>query len=166
MKNYSRTVSILICLCIGIISFTVSCTNKCGTITCQNGATCNNSKCVCPKGYSGNSCQTGWNDAAIGTYDCTRSCVPSISGPATWVSAVTRASSGSGYTVNITNFNSSNTTIAGTFDSLNRLTIAPASGSYGVDARGTYSSGVIIMAYTVATSSGPQYTCTMTMTKR
>jgi len=167
LKNYSRLAFLFICLCIGITLITVSCTNKCGSITCQNGGTCNNNKCVCPTGYSGNACQTGWDDAAIGTYNCKRSnCVPAVSGADTWVSAVTRSSTNSGFTVNITNFNGSNTTVAGVFDSLNRLTIAPTTGSYGVDARGSYSSGVISLVYTVSSSSGPQYTCSMTMTKR
>lgn len=118
-----------------------SCKNKCGSTVCQNGGTCSNNVCVCPQGYSGNSCQTGWSDAVIGTYTCTRSnCSPHITGSGSWQSSITKDATNSGYTVDISNFNNSNTSVVATIDSARNATqtiIISAVNGIGTDASGT-----------------------------
>ena len=131
----------------------VSCKNKCGSTTCQNGGTCDNNVCICPIGYSGNSCQTGWSDAAVGTYTCSRSnCSPAVSGTNTWQSAITKDATNSGYTLDISNFNNSNTTVVATIDSAvagtsQRVTI---SGTNGI---GTNASGYLTIINSTTTMS-------------
>ncbi len=172
MKRLNQVI-ITAVLTIGIFSlvFVTSCKNKCGSTSCQNGGTCVSNTCVCPTGYSGNACQTGWSDVSIGTYVCTRSnCHPAVSGTGSWQSAVTKSATDGGFTINIANFNNSNTTIVATIDSningISKITISPAVGSYGVDATGTYSNGVISLVFTSAGAGGLiGYNCNMTMKK-
>jgi hypothetical protein len=87
-----------------------------------------------------------------------------------WVSSVTKNSVNGGYTINISNFDNSNTTITGSIDSaiggVNKITISPASGSGGINARGTYSNGEIDLVFTTASVGGPGYTCNMVMKKQ
>jgi len=153
-----------------LLVINTGCKDKCGTTTCQNGGTCSNNTCVCPKGYSGNSCQTSWSTQFIGTYNCTRSCNPAIAGSNTWQSAVTRDATNGGYTIDISNFNSTTSTQVATVDSAGNLYIAPAAGSSGVSGSGIYRStgnGVITLdftTYAVGGGSG-EYHCTITMTK-
>jgi hypothetical protein len=143
-----------------------SCTNKCGSTTCQNGGTCTNNKCVCPTGYSGNSCQTAWSDEFIGTYNCSRStCSPSVAGVNSWQSAITKSSTNGGYTIAISNFDNSNTTQTATVDSVGGLRIAPVAGSYGVSATGNWASSAITIYFTTYVSGGTGYHCTMTLVK-
>ncbi len=142
------------------------CTNKCGSTTCQNGGTCTNNKCVCPTGYSGNSCQTAWSDEFIGTYKCYRSaCSPAVSGANSWQSAITKASTNSGYTIYISNFDNSNSTQTATVDSAGDLRIAPASGTHGVSATGSWASTGITLDFTTYVTGGTSYHCSMTFVK-
>jgi hypothetical protein len=144
-----------------------ACTNKCGTTTCQNGGTCTNNVCVCPTGYSGNSCQTAWTDKFITTYNCSRSnCSPAVAGTNSWQSAITKASTNSGYTIYISNFDNSNTTQTATVDSIGNLQISPAAGSYGVSAKGAISGDTIKLSFTTYVSGGiTGYSCNMVMVK-
>ena len=141
--------------------------NKCGNTTCANGGTCSSSLCVCPTGYSGNSCQTGWSDPFIGTYKCSRNnCSPAVTGDTAWISAITKASTNSGYTINISNFDNSNITIVATVDSNQHIAISTAPPSYGVNANGTYLNGKINLNFTTSSIGGVGgYTCKMVLTK-
>lgn len=154
---------------IGLFSVAVltGCKDKCGTTTCQNGGTCQDNKCSCPTGYSGNSCETGWSDPAIGTYTCTRAdCNPVVLGVNTWQSSVTKNSSNGGFTININNFDNSGSTVVGTIDTFHNITVSPAAGSYGVNASGSYVDGKIKLTFATASSNGGiAYTCKMEMTK-
>lgn len=137
-----------------------SCKNKCGSITCQNGGTCSNNVCVCPTGYYGNSCQNGWSTASVGTYNCSRSgCVPAITGAQTWVSTISKSTTNSGYTIYISNFNNANTTVSATIDSAQNIIVAPASGAYGFNAKGSYNNGKINLQFASYTAGGGGYTC-------
>ena len=153
-----------------------SCKNKCGSTTCQNGGTCDNNACICPVGYSGNSCQTGWADASIGTYTCVRSaCSPAVSGINTWQSSITKDATNGGYTVDISNFNNSNTTVVATVDTAaangsQLITISGATGTgSGTNARGslTILNGVKTSSLQFVTYGGgiTGSTCEMTMRK-
>ena len=167
MKSFRLFLSVALFAVVSCTLLSVGCKSKCGTTTCQNAGTCANNVCVCPTGFSGNACQSGWSDASIGTYDCTRSnCSPTIAGATTWKSAVTKAATGSGYTIDISNFDNSNTTIVGTIDSLQNISISPATGTYGINASGRYANGKITLHFTTSSSGGVGgYTCDMTMVK-
>jgi len=155
-----------------------SCKNKCGGTTCQNSGTCSDNVCICPEGYSGNACQTGWSTACIGTYNCTReNCTPAVTGVKTWQSAITADATNGGYTIDISNFNNSNTTVIATIDSaetpssaVQQITVSTAAGTYGVNATGTYNVingvGIINLSYTTLLSGGTTYDCNMVMTKQ
>ncbi len=165
-------------LTLGVFSLVLytSCKNKCGSTTCQNNGTCSSNVCVCPIGYSGNSCQTGWSTACIGTYNCTRgTCSPAVTGAKTWQSAVTADATNGGYTIDISNFNNSNTTVVATIDSTNAdlsqdILISPAAGTYGIHATGTYKVingvGTITLNFTTAIAGGTTYICDMGMVKQ
>jgi len=165
--------ALLIALTTCVVVYT-SCKNKCGSTTCQNGGTCDNNVCVCPVGYSGNSCQTGWADAAIGTYTCIRSaCNPAVSGVNSWQSSITKDATNGGYTVDISNFNNSNTTVVATVDT------AAANGSQAISIKGTSGTGTdasgsltivnsvttISLQFTTYTDGIRGPTCEMTMRK-
>ena len=150
-----------------------SCKNKCGSTTCQNSGTCTDNVCVCPQGYSGNACQTGWSDAAVGTFTCTRShCSPAVTGVSTWQSSITKDATNGGYTLDISNFNNSNTTVVATIDSAKTATqiikIGAVNGT-GTDASGTLTisnSGTTInLTYTTYSGGIAGSTCDMTMVK-
>ena len=132
-----------------------SCKNKCGNTTCQNGGSCSNNVCVCPTGYSGSACDHGWSDAAIGTYTCTRaSCSPAVSGASTWQSSITKDATNGGFTVDISNFNNSNTSVIASIDSATsgttqRISIAGA----GTAGTGTNASGTLTIVNSVTTVS-------------
>lgn len=150
----------------------VSCKNKCGSTTCQNGGTCTSNICVCPAGFSGNACQYGWSDVFVGTYQCSRnSCNPAVvGGDSTWQSAVVRDATNPGYSIDIENFDNSNTTVVASVDSSingeSKLSISTASGSYGINASGLYNNGVIQMTFTTSSVGGVGgYQCKMVMTK-
>ncbi len=149
-----------------------SCKNKCGSTTCQNGGTCQDNSCTCPTGYSGNSCQTGWSDPAIGTYNCTRSnCVPASTGANTWISAVTKSGTNGGFTINITNFDATGKTLVANIDSaiggVNKIVVSQPAGSYGINATGTCSGETINLHFTTSSpSGGAGYACNMVMVKQ
>jgi EGF-like domain len=162
-------------LVIGVICLTMQsgCKNKCGSTTCQNGGTCTDNVCICPQGYSGNSCQTGWSDIYLGTYTCTRSnCRPAVTTTPSWQSVITKDASNSGYTIDISNFDGNNVTIVAIVDSMvngvSRITISPAAGSYGVNATGTLDSAThtINLAFTSSAAGGVGgYSCNMALVK-
>ena len=156
-------------ICTGIFGVVIytGCTNKCGNTTCQNSGTCTNNICVCPVGYSGNSCQTAWSDEFIGTYNCSRAnCTPAVTGVNAWQSAVTKSATNGGYTINISNFDNSNEIQAATVDSAGNLKIAPASGTSGVSATGAFTPGKININFTTyVTGGGGGSHCDMTMVK-
>ena len=166
MRSFINILFVVL-LAIGGILSASSCKNKCGTTTCQNGGTCSDNKCVCPTGYTGNSCETASSAITIGTYDCSRSnCVPSSTGGvATWKTAIT-AVAGNGYQVNVSNFDNSGKTVQGTVDSANNISIIPAAGTYGISATGKYVSGTITLEFTTSSSAGVGYHCKMTMVKQ
>jgi hypothetical protein len=144
-----------------------ACSNKCGSLTCQNGGSCSGNKCVCPTGYYGNSCETGWSNACIGTYNCSRSgCSPAVTGAQAWVSKVSKASANGGYTVYISNFDNVSGTIVATIDSTQNITIVPASGAVGINAKGTYADGKIKLHFTSYTTGGGGFSCDMLMVKQ
>ena len=142
---------------------------------CQNGASCSANACVCTQGYSGNACQTGWSDAAIGTYTCTQgSCSPASAAVAPWQSAITKASTNGGYSINISNFdgNPSLTVIATVDSAIDSAQIIRISGTStngeGINATGTLkvtnASTVIHLNFqSYYGTFGPE--CSMTMTK-
>ena len=167
MKSLFQFISTgLVCLAIFSFFAYISCTNKCGSTTCQNGGTCSNNTCVCPTGYSGNSCQTAWSNEFIGTYNCSRSnCSPAVSGSNAWQSAVTKSATNGGYTINISNFDNSNTTQVATVDSAGNLKITPVAGAYGVSATGAFAPGKININFTTYVTGGVLYHCDMTMVK-
>ena len=148
--------------------FFVSCKNKCGTTTCQNGGTCESNACVCPTGYSGNSCGTAWSDKYVGTYTCTAgSCTPANPGPTTWTSSITKSSTNGGETVVISNFASSNTSVAATVDTLGKLTVVLPATGYGIPGDGTMTNTTILMDYRLSTAAGgTSYHCNFTMVKQ
>ena len=147
--------------------------NNCGSLNCGNGGVCTEGKCVCPTGYSGNSCQSGWSDAVVGTYNCVRTaCHPIVGGDSTWQSAVVKSSTYGGYTINISNFDKSNITVTGTIDSTINgqaaIHIGTATGTAGLQASGFFytASRTIQLTFTSSSVGGVGgYTCTMNMTK-
>jgi hypothetical protein len=147
--------------------FISGCKNKCGSTTCQNGGTCSDNVCICPTGYSGNACQTGWSTQFLGTYNCSNeNCNPAVRTTSTWQSAITVDATNGGYTVDISDFDYSNLTVAATVDSAGHITIATAAGGYGIDGSGTYNSvsQVIDLTYTTY-SAGAPFNCHMILTK-
>ena len=166
-----RPILITVLFVTGIFSIVVYCScnkNKCGSTTCQNGGTCVSSACVCPTGYSGTSCQTGWSDIAIGTYKCSRAnCNPAVLGTNAWTSAVVKNSTNGGYTINITNFDNNNSTVAANIDTFHHIVSTAASATYGINATGDYANGVIKLHFTTSSVAGVGgYQCDMTMVKQ
>jgi hypothetical protein len=148
----------------------ISCNkSKCGSTTCQNGGTCSGTVCICPEGYSGNGCQTGWSDEFIGTYNCTRgTCTPAITGAGTWQSAITKDANNSGFTVDISNFDDAGgVAVIALVDSIGGITISPAAGASGIHATGTYSAATstITLDFTTLSGTGTTFSCHMTMVK-
>ena len=152
-----------------------SCKNKCGSTVCQNGGTCSNNVCVCPVGYSGNSCQQSWSSTAVGTYTCTRSsCSPVVSGVSYWQSTITTDATNGGYTIDISNFNNSNTTVVATIDSasnsyIQNITISPSLGA-GANASGYLSitgsvTTITLTRFTTYSGGVAGSTCEMKMVK-
>jgi hypothetical protein len=146
--------------------------NNCGSLNCQNGGACTDSKCVCPTGYSGNSCQAGWSDLSIGTYNCVKSnCTPAVSGASTWQSSITKDATSGGYKIHISNFDASNITVTASIDSAingrNNIIVSTATGTAGIQASGYYSNNVINLHFTTSSVGGVGgYQCDMAMTKR
>jgi len=128
---------------------------------------------VCPTGFSGNACQTGWSTLAIGTYKCSRSdCSPAVSGINSWQSAITSDATNGGYTIDISNFDNSGLTIVAIIDSsiggVSAVRVSQVAGTYGVEATGTYDSAASIMnlQYTSSGAGGVSgYKCNMILTK-
>ncbi len=158
-----------------LLAFT-SCKNKCGSTVCQNGGTCTDSKCVCPSGYSGSACQTGWSDDAIGTYNCTQgTCTPASTGKAPWQSAITRASTNGGYSINISNFDgnpslSVTAIVDSAIDSSQSIRVSgTGAGGTGINANGslkiTNSQTVIKLNFQSYFNGTLGTSCTMTMVK-
>lgn len=160
------SVLVTVLLTTGSIIAVSSCKNKCGSTTCQNGGTCNENMCVCPTGYTGNSCETAADAVTIGTYDCTKAdCVPANPGiPSPWKSSVT-AVAGNGYQVNISNFDNANITVQAVVDSANNISITPVAGTFGIAGSGKYVNGVITLEYTTSSAVGSGYRCNMRMVK-
>jgi hypothetical protein len=149
-----------------MVLYTACNKKKCGGTTCQNGGTCTNDKCVCPAGYFGAGCEKGWTDGAVGTYNCQRSgCVPAVMAGGLWQTTVVKASTNSGFTINVSNFDNNGKTVAATIDSNGNIKITPATGSYGINANGTYENGKIMLRYTTSAVGGSIYSCNMTMEK-
>lgn len=165
MRSFIRALFIVL-LSAGSIVLVSSCKNKCGSTTCQNGGTCTDNKCVCPTGFTGNSCETASDAATIGTYDCTKAnCVPASTGKdSTWKSSIT-AIANNGYQVNISNFDDNNITVQASVDTANNITIVPVAGTYGVSGKGKFVNGIITLEFTTSSPIGGGYKCTMTMKK-
>lgn len=117
----------------------IGCKNKCGSITCNNGGTCQSNVCVCPTGYYGNACQTAFITPLLGTYNCSRAyCTQYVGGVNAWQSVVSAASVNAGYTFVISNFNNTNTSITETVDSFGNITTDLANGESGISANGKF----------------------------
>ena len=85
---------------------------------------------------------------------------------------ITTDASNSGYTIDISNFDTGTITVVGIVDStingISLLTISPAAGSYGVTGHGSFDSttNVINLEFTTAGVGGTNdFTCNMVMTK-
>ena len=155
---------------IALISIATSgCKNKCGSTTCQNGGACESNVCVCPFGYSGNSCQNSWSNAVIGTYNCSNAnCTPAITSAATWQSVITADATNGGYTVDITNFDGNNTTVIATVDSSEHgISMVTITNSTGVNATGNYDSTTqkMNLDFSAYINGSTGYRCNMIMTK-
>ena len=150
--------------------FTVGCKSKCGSTTCQNGGDCESNVCVCPIGYSGNACQNSWSSIVIGTYNCSQSnCNRSIVNPAsTWQSVITTDATNGGYTIDISNFDNSNTTVVAIIDSnIHGISQVTIDNSAGINATGSYDSTnqKINLIFTSYSGGISNYTCNMAMVK-
>ncbi len=168
MKNLTR-ILVASFLVSGVALFAlIGCSkNKCGGNTCQNGAPCTGDVCVCPTGYWGASCEFGWSDKAVGTYNCTRSgCVPGLPDIGTWQTVVAKSGTNSGYTLQMSNFDKSGYSVSATIDSIGNIQIAPGSSTYGISATGNYVDGKITLVYSTHSSGTKLYSCTMNMTKQ
>ena len=168
MKHFRQIAfALFMIICASGLTFFVSCKDKCGSTTCQNGGTCTDNVCVCPKGYSGSSCGSAWTDKYVGTYKCTSGvCTPASTGTTTWQSAITKDATNGGYSVDIASFAGANLTIVATVDTLGVLTIALPTGTYGISGHGTMVGSTITMDYTLSTASGAGgYSCNFTMVK-
>ena len=75
MKALNCTTTLFVLLTVLSMLVTQSCKkDKCEAVSCFNGSYCDNGTCNCPVGYSGDSCQTMWRDAYLGTWDVVDSC--------------------------------------------------------------------------------------------
>ncbi len=168
--------SALLTLCVFSSVLYTSCKDKCGSTSCSNGGTCVDGVCECPTGYYGNGCQNSWSSVFIGTYNCTKTCNPSISGcTAPWQSSITVDATNGGNTVDISDFGGCTTLIAvatvdTAVDSVATINIVPSTVSE-VSAHGSLrifpDSTIITVTYTVASGGGSGgYTCSMRMVKQ
>jgi hypothetical protein len=103
----------------------------------------------------------------VGTYKCGRSnCKPAALGDTTWLSTVAKSATNGGYTITISNFDNSNTTVTASIDSLQSIIIDPGIGVSGINAKGNYAGGVIKLNFTTYSTGGGGYTCDMHMIKQ
>jgi hypothetical protein len=96
-------------------------------------------------------------------------CKPAVEGDSTWQSAITKDANNGGYTIDISQFDNSNITVVATvdsaIDSVSNITIAPSTGTAGVNATGTYYNNVITLTFTSSASGVGGFSCKMVMTK-
>lgn len=144
------------------VLLTEGCKKKCGSVTCQNGGTCTNDTCVCPSGYTGTSCETLWSTSYLGSYTCSQTCAPPITGTASWQSVVATASTNGSYTITITNFGNLNVTVTATIDGSGNITVPEGNGVAG---SGVFANNVMTIHYTTSTNNVPGSQCTLTMNK-
>ncbi len=70
MKSLKKVT--LMCLIAVLSVVAVSCTqDKCKSVNCQHGGSCNSGICYCPAGYTGKSCETLLNNSFSGAYSGT-----------------------------------------------------------------------------------------------
>jgi hypothetical protein len=62
------TTAALVTTIFGAITYTSCKKDKCKTVTCLNGGSCNNGNCTCQSGYEGSICDTKTNEKFAGTY--------------------------------------------------------------------------------------------------
>lgn len=143
------------------VTWTSGCKSKCGSVTCQNGGTCTNDTCSCPSGYTGTSCETLWSTQYLGSYDCTQSCSPPLTGSSSWKSTITAATTNGSYTISISNFGNLQATATATVDGNGNVSVYGAN----VAGNGTFVNGILSIHYTTSTNNVPGSTCNLTMTK-
>ncbi len=142
------------------VTFTACNKDECKDVVCNNGGTCINGSCACATGYEGTNCSTNSASKVDGTYTCTETCQPPVTG-GTWSSTVTVSSSDETNIV-ISNFGNSNTNVTALVD-VNAITLnaTDVNGSQ-VTGTGTINGNVLTINYQLAGTVN--YNCTMTMT--
>ncbi|OJW77670.1 MAG: hypothetical protein BGO69_06020 [Bacteroidetes bacterium 46-16] len=154
--------SIFIVSSFAAVLYTSGCKKKCGSVTCQNSGTCVNDTCSCPSGYTGTACETMWSTQYLGSYTCTQSCTPPLTGSGSWQSTITTASSNGAYTISISNFGNLQASATAYLDGNGGVTVA----GVNVAGNGTFADGVLTIHYTTSTNNVPGSTCNLTMTKQ
>jgi len=144
------------------VVYTSSCKKKCGSTTCQNNGVCNNDTCTCTTGYKGTSCETLWTTEYLGSYTCTQTCAPPLTGSASWKSTITASTTNGSYTLSISNFGNLQVTATATVDGNENMTIPDGSGVAG---SGTFANKILTIHYTTSTNNVPGSNCTLTMVK-
>ncbi len=127
--------------------------DPCANVTCQNGGTCHNGTCACPSGYEGTYCETLVIGKFIGTYNVSENCT--VSGAIGPYAATIIQSAVNNVTITMNNFGDfgSSFAINGIVNG-NDLTIPSQTISgYTISGTGVYSSGIININYSVASTS-------------
>lgn len=87
-KNFSLGIATLLFAIISVSIFSCT-TDKCSTVTCQNGGTCSDGNCNCLSGYEGSSCETRINTKFAGTYSGAGDCGSGSTAQSISISVVT-----------------------------------------------------------------------------
>jgi hypothetical protein len=143
---------IITVLVFSVVGYTGCKKDKCKDVSCKNGGSCAEGKCVCPFAYEGAACEKLTREKFIGTWDGTEECT---SGGFTLVSVITALPDPGSVLLSNPGGYGTSETITGVVSGNNKLlfTNQPLSDGTIIDGNMVSSGSVVIFSYTHTDSS-------------